>query len=153
MEKNREYYESLDKRTKEYKEWKESQSTGLGDVVEKFTKATGIKSAVEHLFGEDCGCEERKEALNKFGSRIRSLFKKKVKIEFLEEQEFIFLRSFFNGRTKRDEIRRDHYVKMINIYNRVFHAEKDKNSSCVPCIEEVYDDLYELYKEYKQQTK
>ena len=44
----------LDKRTKEYKEWKKQQpSEGLGDVVEKITEATGIKSAVKWLAGDD----------------------------------------------------------------------------------------------------
>ena len=40
------------------------KSKGLGDTIEKFTKATGIKKAVEALPG-DCGCKKRKEALNK----------------------------------------------------------------------------------------
>lgn len=40
------------------------KSEGLGDSVEKFTKATGIKSVVESIFGEDCGCKKRKEILN-----------------------------------------------------------------------------------------
>ena len=35
MEKNKEYYESLDKRTKEYKDYIASQSQGLGDDIEK----------------------------------------------------------------------------------------------------------------------
>ena len=42
-----------DKRTKEYKEWKanhEKASNGLGDQVEKITKATGIKKAVDVWF-------------------------------------------------------------------------------------------------------
>lgn len=41
---------------------------GLGDVVENITSATGIKKAVETLTkatGIDCGCEKRKEWLNK----------------------------------------------------------------------------------------
>ena len=44
------------------------KSTGLGDDVEKFTKATGIKKMVDTVSkGLDipCGCESRKEALNK----------------------------------------------------------------------------------------
>lgn len=40
------------------------ESKGLGDTVEKITKATGIKSLFEKLHG-DCGCEKRKEKLNK----------------------------------------------------------------------------------------
>jgi hypothetical protein len=42
-------------------------SQGLGDDIEKITEATGIKKVVE-LFtpeGKDCGCEKRKEKLNK----------------------------------------------------------------------------------------
>lgn len=44
-------------------------SKGLGDTIEKITTATGIKSvvhAVTKAVGkEDCGCNKRKEALNK----------------------------------------------------------------------------------------
>tara|TARA_R100000458_G_scaffold10629_1_gene8410 strand:+ start:910 stop:1167 length:258 start_codon:yes stop_codon:yes gene_type:complete len=36
----------------------------LGDLVEKGTKATGINSLVKKVWGDDCGCEERKEILN-----------------------------------------------------------------------------------------
>ena len=59
-----------DKRTKRYKEWVakyESTSSGVGDTVEKITKATGIKAAVDTVFdalGKDCGCDERKRILN-----------------------------------------------------------------------------------------
>jgi len=42
------------------------KSQGLGDTIEKITKATGIKKIVEKVTGkEDCGCGKRKEALNK----------------------------------------------------------------------------------------
>ena len=43
-------------------------STGFGDTVEKFTKATGIKTVVDKVSkaaGKDCGCGERKDALNR----------------------------------------------------------------------------------------
>tara|TARA_R100000278_G_C5456008_1_gene159143 strand:- start:981 stop:1142 length:162 start_codon:yes stop_codon:yes gene_type:complete len=46
-----------------------SKSKGLGDTVEKFTKATGIKSLTEIAMKatgyQDCGCDKRKEWLNK----------------------------------------------------------------------------------------
>src|SRR5210317_2250956 len=38
---------------------------GLGDTIEQITEATGIKAAVKAVFGEDCGCDARKEKLNK----------------------------------------------------------------------------------------
>jgi hypothetical protein len=40
------------------------KSKGLGDSIEKFTKATGIKKIVDNIPG-DCGCSKRKEKLNK----------------------------------------------------------------------------------------
>lgn len=44
------------------------KSKGLGDSIEKFTKATGIKKVVEataNAMGKDCGCNKRKNKLNK----------------------------------------------------------------------------------------
>ena len=42
---------------------------GLGDTIEKITKATGIKSmmqlAMKATGYEDCGCDKRKAWLNK----------------------------------------------------------------------------------------
>ena len=37
----------------------------MGDTIEKVTEATGIKIAVKKIVGDDCGCDERKEKLNK----------------------------------------------------------------------------------------
>ena len=46
------------------------KSQGLGDSIEKFTKTTGIQSLTNFLqrngvVKKDCGCNKRKEALNK----------------------------------------------------------------------------------------
>ena len=44
------------------------KSKGLGDTIEKITKATGIKKVVEKISkvtGKDCGCAKRKDDLNK----------------------------------------------------------------------------------------
>ena len=47
---------------------KKEKSKGLGDSIEKFTKATGVKNIVEavnKLRGKkDCGCNKRKQTLN-----------------------------------------------------------------------------------------
>jgi hypothetical protein len=48
------------------------KSQGLGDSIEKFTTATGIKSFTQVLARngvlgkKGCGCNKRKETLNKF---------------------------------------------------------------------------------------
>ena len=44
------------------------ESRGLGDSIERFTQATGIKKVVNTISkvtGKDCGCGKRKEMLNK----------------------------------------------------------------------------------------
>jgi len=41
------------------------ESKGLGDTIEKITEVTGIKKVVEKVVGKDCGCNKRKEKLNK----------------------------------------------------------------------------------------
>tara|TARA_Y100001938_G_scaffold91980_1_gene126156 strand:+ start:309 stop:482 length:174 start_codon:yes stop_codon:yes gene_type:complete len=44
------------------------QSRGLGDSIEKFTTATGIKKAVDTVAkatGKDCGCNKRRDSLNR----------------------------------------------------------------------------------------
>ena len=43
------------------------KSRGLGDSVEKFTKATGIKKVVNKVsegLNIPCGCEGRRDAMN-----------------------------------------------------------------------------------------
>jgi hypothetical protein len=45
-----------------------NKSKGLGDSIEKFTTATGIKTVVDKVAkatGRDCGCEARKDTLNR----------------------------------------------------------------------------------------
>jgi len=44
------------------------KSKGLGDTIEKITKATGIKAAVEQISqvtGKSCGCGRRRDVLNR----------------------------------------------------------------------------------------
>lgn len=47
---------------------KKSKPKGLGDSIENFTKATGIKAVVDkvsEVTGKTCGCGERRDALNR----------------------------------------------------------------------------------------
>ena len=45
------------------------KSKGLGDTIEKFTTATGIKNVVTKVTKaagiNDCGCGERRDSLNR----------------------------------------------------------------------------------------
>ena len=62
--------EEAEKRMEQMEQARQMQAkpTGLGDTVEKFTKLTGIKTVIDtvaKLTGKDCGCEARKEFLNR----------------------------------------------------------------------------------------
>lgn len=144
MEKSKEYYEGLDKRTTEYKEWKrkfeeaqESQSEGLGDTVEKIAKVTGIKAAVKFIAGDDCGCDDRKEKLNKIFPYNKP--------ECLEEKEYETLHQFF--KRPKNSITPKEQLQLIAIYNRVLHYNFEP-TSCAPCFKEVISRLEKLYKTY-----
>ena len=114
MEKNREYYESLDKRSKEYREWKESQtvevSKNIGDKVESFLEATGISKVVKFLAGEDCGCDERKAKLN-------AMFT--FKVNCLNEEEFNYLDEFFTRNPS--QVKPSEYNVITKIASRVLN--------------------------------
>lgn len=138
-----------DKRTSDYKEWKEryqaykkwkqeNESKGLGDTIEKITEATGIKKAVKLVFGEDCGCEERKEKLNK-----KYPFDK---INCLEENEYKYLDQFFAIKT--NTVTFDQQKKLLKISNRVFNQNKE-TTTCSSCFKATYDKLKDIYLEYK----
>ena len=47
---------------------KTNESKGLGDTIHKFTTVTGIKkvvNAVSEKLDKPCGCNQRRDALNK----------------------------------------------------------------------------------------
>lgn len=112
---------------------------GLGDVVENVLETTGVAKVAKWILGEDCGCEERKEVLN----RLFPLQKPNC----LTEDEFVFLHNFF--RERRSQISVKHQEILLNIYNRVFNDNK-KGTSCSPCfINGVLKKLEKVYNKYR----
>ena len=137
MDKN---YEKMDKRTKEYKEWKKAQDAapaGLGDSIEKVTEATGIKAAVEFIAGEDCGCDERKKKLNK-------LFSYK-KPECFTEDEYNYMAELIESDPYK--IESDQQKELLAIYNRVFKVNK-RFSTCSFCVRSMYRELKTYFEAY-----
>jgi len=128
-----------DRRTKAYKEWAKKHaeaSEGLGDTVEKITKATGIKKAVKWIAGEDCGCQERQKKMNE-------MFRYK-KPECLNEQEFELIKMAVD--TKKNAFTSQEQEQFKQIYERVFKVKVN----CTPCSfrSTVWKDLISLYNQY-----
>ncbi len=104
---------------------------GLGDVVENITKATGIDKIVHAVLGDDCGCKERKEYLNKlfpFGKRI---------INCLTDEQREYLNEFF--KTNPTQIYPIQQRDLSDIYNHVYGYPVDTN--CSSCWRDVLKDL------------
>lgn len=130
-----------DKRTKAYKEYKaqfekqqESKSKGLGDTIAKVTKATGIDKVVKAVAGEDCGCDERKEKLNK-------MFKYKS-VECLTEEEYNRLDKFFATNISRIDYLTQ--KSLLKIHNRIF-SRNAVTSNCSSCVRRMVNELKNVY--------
>ena len=117
---------------------KSTKAKGLGDTVEKVLEKTGIAKIAKWVLGEDCGCDERKEKLNK-------LFPYK-KPECLTENEFIYLDKYFTE--GKSTVHPKTQEKLLKIGNRIFH-QKMSMTSCTSCFKKnLHDQLYKVYKEY-----
>lgn len=132
--------EPKDKRTKAYKEWKanfdKENSIGLGDLVERFTEETKIKKKVKYIFGEDCGCNKRKERLNS----IRFRFKPD---RCFTEDQFNRWTEFRKHKGNLTPIQ----VRLIHeIYEQLF-ARVFKPQSC--CYESFINEINQVYETYE----
>jgi len=137
----------IDKRTKEYKEWKRNQeSKGLGDIVEKITEVTGVKKVVDSLT-DDCGCNDRKKNWN----NIR-LFKKNINPRCLTKEENEDWKSYRDNQKWRIEglkLYNDDIEYIWKTYQSLFRVKVSKPcSNCSPKpLMYMLDAIDTLYKE------
>jgi len=131
--KDKAYYESLDKRSKEYREYKK----GLGDIVADVTTKIGI---------EPCeGCKKRQDKLNLIGHKLEYFFKKHKPNEFKEED----LKQWekFQNTNKANEISVDEQKLIIRLLKYVLNMSVKPCSNCnskvwlkyIKMINTVYD--------------
>lgn len=124
--------DKLDKRTNAYKKCIEAKlakkaNLGLGDVIEDIAKKTGIKKAVKYVFGDDCGCEERKKKLNKIKLPIRV----KAKRCFNEDQYKAF-KEYRERRTLKRWSQEDIQL-LVDLYAHVFALQYNVKDLCINC--------------------
>lgn len=120
------------------KSTKSIKAKGLGDTVEQVLEATGISKIAKWVLGEDCGCEERKEKLNKLFPYNKS--------ECLTENEYTSLNKYFEE--GNNVVQPEVQEEMVKIYNRVFR-QKVKLTSCSSCYKRtIHDNLKKIYSQY-----
>ena len=113
---------------------------GLGDLVDKVTEATGIKKVVKAVFGDDCGCDERREKLNKLLS-----FKT---AECLTADEYVVLNTFYAKNP--NEIKPSEWRTIVPIGRRIFNQRINDDMGCGGCVREVITKLKKVYETYEQ---
>lgn len=119
------------------------KSKGLGDTIAKITEATGIDKLVKFIAGEDCGCDERKEKLNKLFPYAKPLC--------LTEDEFNTLDTYFKQNT--NTLTSDEQTSLIAINNRVLN-QRLTFSTCSSCLRDLVSKLRVIYNEYSpEQTE
>ena len=110
------------------------KSKGLGDSVEKVLKATGIDKVAKKVLGDDCGCDKRKEALNK-------MFPYANVRQFTEDEMSIYesviprIKGTISGQDQ---------ATLVKLYNKVFNSNK-KTSSCGSCVQQTVAQLAKVY--------
>lgn len=118
---------------------------GLGDVVESITDVTGIKKAVHFIAGEDCGCDKRKEQLNK-------VFSFKLKPNCFTEEQYNEWNEFKKVRTLRITQEQTKYICTLyaSIFNKPYWYP-----DCFACggtartISDMIDRLDKVHETYK----
>ena len=120
---------------------KSKKSRGLGDDIEKVAKKTGVKKIVKKVF-KDCGCEERKEKLNKLFP-----YYNKEKACMNEEQIKYyegFKEKYLTG--SHNTIPHEPMQEFIDLYNTIFQTNI---KGCTGCNAKTY---YERIEKVYQST-
>ena len=128
------------------------KSRGVGDTVEKVTKATGVKKVVDTIAkvtGKDCGCNKRKEFLNRTFPYINQekACMNQEQIEFYER----FKKDYLSKKQSSVQIKGDDFKALIDLYNTVFQTNIKGCSGCQ--LNAYTDKLEKVYQNVKESIR
>lgn len=101
-------------------ESEEVSPKGLGDTVEKVLEKTGVAKVAKKILGDDCGCKERKEWLNKAFPYVM------IKKGTMNDDQVGKWKEFRSEKRLSLNVQDQEFV--ISLYNSVFQ------SNIQPCI-------------------
>ena len=113
-----------------------TKSRGLGDTIKKVTEATGIEKVVKSFFGDECGCEDRRQRLNQ-------MFPYKTITQMTPEHLALFetvIQPAYRGRTLTKTQADEFYL----LYEEVFNERKPR-TNCSTCNKNMYLELLKVY--------
>jgi len=115
-------------------------SKGFGDTVAKFTEAIGIDKVVHFIAGEDCGCDKRKEKLNKMFP-----YKTPECLTEVEHKQLTYLLPKMVLRVRPSE-----QLQFLEVYNRVFKTN-EQPTSCASCLNDMLRKMKQVYNAYEDE--
>ena len=110
---------------------------GLGDTIEQITTATGIKAVVDKISevtGIECGCEERKELLNKIWTYRKP--------NCLSNESVEWLSTFLPNKPNQLTIKQQEKLKVI--YKETFNIDF-QSTSCGSCWRDMIREIERVY--------
>ena len=110
---------------------------GLGDTIEQITTATGIKAVVDKISevtGINCGCEERKELLNKIWTYRKP--------NCLSNESVEWLSTFLPNKPNQLTIKQQEKLKVI--YKETFNIDF-QSTSCGSCWRDMIREIERVY--------
>jgi len=113
-----------------------SKVPGLGDKVAAITKATGIEKIVKTFFGDDCGCDERRERLN-------LMFRRPVKMMDAEQSKF-FEEEILTRYNKSQNLTRHVGDAFYKLYEDLL-GKKKQRTTCTSYNKNMYIELLKIY--------
>jgi len=116
------------------------KAIGLGDTIEQVLEVTKIAKVAKWILGEDCGCEERKEKLNKLFPYAKPKCLTEEEHKYLTESKVLAKNVLIPSEQR----------ELLKIYNRVF-SQRRQPTSCGSCLREVVNGLQSVINEYKEQ--
>jgi len=136
----------IDKRSKQYRDSQKKKK--LGDKVADVIKATGL----DKLAPEDCGCNERRIALNELDDKIKQGWNRlfgTTKVNELNAEDYDYLCDIFKNGKINLILTPEIQVKMYDIHYRVSGVRKKPNG-CGSCARKVAEGLYKMYKDLQK---
>ena len=133
----------MPKKSETRKQFTESRpSIGLGDTIQKVTKATGIEAIVKWVNSEDCGCDARKHKLNKLFPSRQPLC--------MTEHEYEWWTHFKT--VNNTTLAPMEANKVAEIWSRIFRSKRIyKPCSCNPkAWQTMINELTQVYETYEK---
>ena len=113
------------------------KSKGIGDDIARFTEKTGLSKAVKLIFGDDCGCKERQEKLNKLFPNYKNIR------SFTKDEKQIY-ENVMSNVDKTNTIEAEQKMIIGRLYRAVFESDAQW-SNCGSCNKKTLDNLRKIY--------